>query len=106
MVVPFAALASLKIELQRDRILHRRDGGFDRRLGEHRPAKICVEDRAAQVEQRARAQAVLPLETGATFEGEPLSARSARLALLQRRARDLDRRANRIGRGFLAIKLE
>ena len=46
MVVPFAALAGLKIELQRDRILHGRDGGFDRRLGEHRPAKICVQDRA------------------------------------------------------------
>ena len=60
MVVPFAALAGLKIELQRHRILHGRDGGFDRRVGEHRPTKICVQDRAGQVEQRTRAGPVLP----------------------------------------------
>ena len=42
MVVAFAALAGLKIELQRHRILHGRDGGFDRRFGEHSAAEICV----------------------------------------------------------------
>ena len=39
MVVPFAALAGLEIELQRHRILHGRDSGFDRRFGEHCPAR-------------------------------------------------------------------
>ena len=88
MVVAFAALAGLKIELQGDRIPHGRHGRFDRRLGEHRPAKIGVQDSAAQVEERARARAVLSLETGPTFNSEtsppsercvsPLATRCAR----------------------------
>src|ERR1700722_9192430 len=96
MVVPFAALARLKIELERHRILHGRDGGFDRRFGEGCPAKICVRDRAAQVEQRARTGAVFSLETGATFEGETLSAWNGGLTLLKRRPSELDRRADRV----------
>jgi hypothetical protein len=42
MVIAFAALAGPKIELQRYRILHGCDGGFDRRLGKHSPAEICM----------------------------------------------------------------
>ena len=96
MIVPFAALARLKIELQRDRILHGSDGGFDRRLGEHRAAEICVQDRAGQVEQRAQARAVLTLETGATFNGEALSGRNGAGPLLERGARELNRGADRV----------
>ncbi len=97
MVVAFAALAGLKIELQGDRIPHGRHGRFDRRLGEHRPAKIGVQDSAAQVEERARARAVLSLETGPTFNSETLRRRNDAFPLLQRGARDLDRRTDRIG---------
>src|ERR1700733_5402187 len=97
MVVPFAALARLKIELERHRILHGRDGGFDRRFGEDCPAKICGQDGAGQVEQRSRTGAVLSLETGSTFEGETLSARNGGVAFLKRRPSDLDRRADRVG---------
>src|ERR1700722_8079781 len=97
MVVPFPALTRLKIELERHRILHGRDGGFDRRFGEDCPAKICVQDRTGQVEQRARTGAVFSLETGATFEGETLSAWNRALTLLKRRPTELGRRADRVG---------
>ena len=41
--------------------------------------------------------AVLPLQTVATFNGETLSGRNGARALLQRRARALNRRADRVG---------
>ena len=42
MVVSFAALAGRKIELQGDRILHGRNGGFDCSVREDGAAEICV----------------------------------------------------------------
>ena len=42
------------------------------------------------------ARAVLTLETGATFDGETLSGRNGAGPLLQRRPRELDRRADRV----------
>src|ERR1700761_5527635 len=97
MVVPFAPLARLKIELQRHGIAHGLNGGLDRRLREHRPAKIGVENRAAQVEQWPRPGAVHALETDATFYRDAICGRNSGFALLKRGPRDLDRRTDRVG---------
>ncbi len=63
MIVAFAALAGRQVEFQRDRIAHRRDGGFDRGFGEQRAAEIGVQHGAGEIEERAQTGAILVRET-------------------------------------------
>ena len=57
MVVALAAIAAAEIELERDRVAHRRDGGLDRLLGDQRAAEIGVQHGAGEIEHRPQARA-------------------------------------------------
>ena len=56
MIVALAALAAAEIELERDRVAHRRDRGLDRLLGDQRAAEIGVQHGAGEIEHRPQAR--------------------------------------------------
>ena len=56
MIVALAALAVGEIELQRDRVAHRRDCRLDGLLGDQRAAEIGVQHRAGEIEHRPQAR--------------------------------------------------
>ena len=55
-VVALAAAAAVEVEFERDRVAHRGDRGFDRRLRQKRATEIGVQHRAGEVEDRLEAR--------------------------------------------------
>ena len=75
--VALAALAAVEVELERERVAHRRHRGLDGLLGEQRAAEVGVEHGAGEVEDRPDLRARGRVEAGDDVGGDRVARAAA-----------------------------